>query len=166
MTPRSPKTDKAKLNYDGLKNAITTSKPPKEKNDEPPESNSPSTPVSIGPPPEKVTRKRAAAVIAVAANADIITPRATSPRKRANNNNPQTATPLDEAPPDEPTYCTCKQVSFGDMICCDNNKCPIEWFHFGCVNIKVKPTKGKKWFCPDCRHGDKQTVLKPSLMKK
>lgn len=65
---------------------------------------------------------------------------------------------------DEPTYCLCEQVSFGDMICCDYSKCPIEWFHFSCVNIKIKP-KGKKWFCPLCR-GDKQTVLKSSLHSK
>ncbi len=28
------------------------------------------------------------------------------------------------------------QVSYGEMIGCDNQDCPIEWFHFGCmVNI-------------------------------
>lgn len=50
--------------------------------------------------------------------------------------------------PDEPTYCLCQQVSFGQMIGCDNMKCPIEWFHFSCVRLTHKP-KGK-WFCPDC----------------
>ncbi|XP_002154790.1 inhibitor of growth protein 1 isoform X1 [Hydra vulgaris] len=50
--------------------------------------------------------------------------------------------------PDEPTYCLCNSISYGDMIGCDNDDCPIEWFHFGCVNLTHKP-KGK-WFCPSC----------------
>ena len=50
--------------------------------------------------------------------------------------------------PDEPTYCLCDQVSYGQMIGCDNKKCPIEWFHFSCVGLSHKP-KGK-WYCPDC----------------
>lgn len=53
--------------------------------------------------------------------------------------------PLD---PNEPKYCTCHQVSFGEMIACDNKDCPIEWFHFACVELKSKP-KGK-WYCPEC----------------
>ena len=60
--------------------------------------------------------------------------------------------------PDEPTYCLCDQVSYGEMIGCDNDLCPIEWFHFTCVQLTSKP-KGK-WFCPRCR-GDKPTVMKP-----
>ena len=51
--------------------------------------------------------------------------------------------------PNEPTYCLCDQVSFGQMICCDNDRCTIEWFHFPCVGLEVKP-KGK-WYCPRCR---------------
>ncbi|RWS11801.1 inhibitor of growth protein 4-like protein [Dinothrombium tinctorium] len=50
--------------------------------------------------------------------------------------------------PNEPTYCLCHQVSYGEMIGCDNPDCPIEWFHFGCVGLTMKP-KGK-WFCPKC----------------
>ena len=50
--------------------------------------------------------------------------------------------------PNEPTYCLCNQVSYGEMIGCDNNDCPIEWFHFGCLDITTKP-KGK-WYCPRC----------------
>ncbi|XP_024081050.1 inhibitor of growth protein 5 isoform X2 [Cimex lectularius] len=50
--------------------------------------------------------------------------------------------------PNEPTYCLCHQVSYGEMIGCDNPDCPIEWFHFACVNLTTKP-KGK-WFCPKC----------------
>lgn len=50
--------------------------------------------------------------------------------------------------PNEPTYCLCNQVSYGEMIGCDNPDCPIEWFHFACVKLSTKP-KGK-WFCPKC----------------
>ncbi|XP_046668253.1 inhibitor of growth protein 5 [Homalodisca vitripennis] len=50
--------------------------------------------------------------------------------------------------PNEPTYCLCHQVSYGEMIGCDNPDCPIEWFHFACVGLVTKP-KGK-WFCPKC----------------
>ncbi|CAC5407333.1 ING4 [Mytilus coruscus] len=50
--------------------------------------------------------------------------------------------------PNEPTYCLCHQVSYGEMIGCDNADCPIEWFHFACVGLTIKP-KGK-WFCPRC----------------
>jgi len=50
--------------------------------------------------------------------------------------------------PNEPTYCLCQQVSYGEMIGCDNQDCPIEWFHFPCMALTVKP-KGK-WYCPKC----------------
>ena len=53
------------------------------------------------------------------------------------------------------------QVSYGEMIGCDNQDCPIEWFHFGCLDITTKP-KGK-WYCPKCR-GDKVTVMKPGAV--
>jgi len=50
--------------------------------------------------------------------------------------------------PNEPTYCLCQQVSYGEMIGCDNQDCPIEWFHFGCMGLQTKP-KGR-WYCPKC----------------
>merc|ERR1712130_687146 len=47
---------------------------------------------------------------------------------------PCTEVPIVDMPvdPNEPTYCLCQQVSYGEMIGCDNQDCPIEWFHFGC----------------------------------
>ena len=50
--------------------------------------------------------------------------------------------------PNEPRYCLSNQVSYGEMICCDNPSCSIEWFHYGCVGITEAP-KGK-WYCPQC----------------
>ncbi|XP_043927496.1 inhibitor of growth protein 2-like [Protopterus annectens] len=45
----------------------------------------------------------------------------------------------------EPIYCLCNQVSYGEMIGCDSEQCPIELFHFSCVALTYKP-KGK-WYC-------------------
>jgi inhibitor of growth protein 3 len=50
--------------------------------------------------------------------------------------------------PNEPRYCLCNQVSYGDMVACDNEDCPTEWFHYPCVGITAPP-KGK-WYCPQC----------------
>ncbi|KAJ4295213.1 hypothetical protein N0V90_007224 [Kalmusia sp. IMI 367209] len=50
---------------------------------------------------------------------------------------------------DEPRYCYCNQVSYGNMIACDNDSCPREWFHLPCVNLDRAPTARTKWFCSD-----------------
>jgi len=47
--------------------------------------------------------------------------------------------------PNEPVYCFCKRVSFGSMVGCDNENCPVEWFHYECVGLTESP-KGK-WHC-------------------
>nr|GEW30613.1 PHD finger protein ING1 [Tanacetum cinerariifolium] len=56
--------------------------------------------------------------------------------------------------PNEPTYCHCNQVSYGEMVACDNPDCKIEWFHYGCVGLKEQP-KGK-WYCNDCSGNQKR----------
>lgn len=48
----------------------------------------------------------------------------------------------DDVDPDEETYCLCGQISYGEMILCENDLCGIEWFHFSCVSLQSKP-KGK-----------------------
>ena len=50
-------------------------------------------------------------------------------------------------PGSEPTYCFCNNVSYGDMIACDNEACMYEWFHFSCVGITRKPNPGELWYC-------------------
>ena len=35
-------------------------------------------------------------------------------------------------------------------ICCDGEDCPVEWYHWECVQVTDKPTGD--WFCPKCRH--------------
>ncbi|XVF06226.1 hypothetical protein REPUB_Repub06bG0029300 [Reevesia pubescens] len=54
--------------------------------------------------------------------------------------------------PNEPTYCVCHQVSFGDMIACDNEICQGgEWFHYACVGLTPETRFRGKWYCPTCR---------------
>ncbi|XP_058101380.1 PHD finger protein ING1 isoform X2 [Magnolia sinica] len=60
--------------------------------------------------------------------------------------------------PNEPTYCFCNQVSFGEMVACDNPDCKIEWFHFGCVGLKEQP-RGK-WYCSNCTGMQKRRKAK------
>lgn len=47
-------------------------------------------------------------------------------------------------------YCICRQVSFGNMIGCDNPDCKIEWFHYECVGLKEPPDPKSSWYCPLC----------------
>jgi len=61
----------------------------------------------------------------------------------------------------QPTYCLCEEISYGDMVCCDNDLCPMQWFHFGCVSINRSP-KGQ-WFCPFCR-GINSKTMKPKAV--
>lgn len=51
--------------------------------------------------------------------------------------------------PNEPVYCICGQVAFGDMVGCDNADCEEEWFHLACVNLSKLPTG--TWMCPRCQ---------------
>ncbi|KAI5462255.1 hypothetical protein BGZ63DRAFT_413655 [Mariannaea sp. PMI_226] len=52
---------------------------------------------------------------------------------------------------DEPTYCYCNSVSYGEMVACDAAGCPREWFHLECVGLKVAPGSKAKWYCEDCK---------------
>ncbi|OQR86876.1 hypothetical protein ACHHYP_20438 [Achlya hypogyna] len=51
--------------------------------------------------------------------------------------------------PNEPLYCHCRRVSYGQMIGCDNEDCKFEWFHFDCVGLTEQPAGA--WYCKDCR---------------
>lgn len=48
-------------------------------------------------------------------------------------------------------YCRCPYDGVSEMIGCDGSNCPIEWFHFECVNIVVPPSPSDKWYCPQCK---------------
>ena len=57
---------------------------------------------------------------------------------------------VDEIAADEDSqvYCFCQQVSFGEMVACDNENCEREWFHLPCVEL-TSPPQGK-WYCSEC----------------
>jgi inhibitor of growth protein 4 len=59
--------------------------------------------------------------------------------------------------PNEPTYCICNRVAFGEMVGCDNPDCKREWFHFECVGLVANPTG--KWLCPECSSLKRKQVL-------
>ncbi|KAK0228250.1 hypothetical protein IW262DRAFT_1455434 [Armillaria fumosa] len=63
---------------------------------------------------------------------------------------PITYTP-ESTDPDEPKYCYCERISFGEMIACDNPPCKIEWFHLSCTGLTEVPSQSKKWYCNNCK---------------
>jgi len=52
--------------------------------------------------------------------------------------------------PNEPRYCYCDQVSYGEMIGCDGEDCKHEWFHLNCVGLTKAPSNKSNWYCQDC----------------
>nr|XP_019011557.1 uncharacterized protein I206_03657 [Kwoniella pini CBS 10737]OCF50338.1 hypothetical protein I206_03657 [Kwoniella pini CBS 10737] len=80
-------------------------------------------------------------------------------RKKGKNRKGRKGAPIVEeqvVPPDvdfvssnEPRYCYCNQVSYGQMIGCENEDCPIEWFHLTCCELETAPTG--KWYCNLCK---------------
>ncbi|KAF7714743.1 Chromatin modification-related protein [Penicillium ucsense] len=55
----------------------------------------------------------------------------------------------EEGAEDTKVYCTCRTVSHGDMVACDHDGCPYEWFHWKCVGLTREPVGA--WFCDECR---------------
>lgn len=51
----------------------------------------------------------------------------------------------DEDEEGEPRYCYCNEISFGEMVACDNDACPREWFHLSCVGMTKPPGKNGKF---------------------
>ncbi len=58
---------------------------------------------------------------------------------------------VEEEQEDDRKYCFCQRVSFGEMVGCENEKCPYEWFHLGCVGLKEAPKDQDVWYCPECQ---------------
>jgi len=54
-------------------------------------------------------------------------------------------------------WCICNKTSYGNMVACDNETCPFEWFHYDCVGVNAPP-KGK-WYCPHCTSAMKRRGL-------
>jgi inhibitor of growth protein 3 len=90
---------------------------------------------------------------------------------------------------DSKVYCTCRQVSYGEMIGCDDDDCEIEWvsgsvsagldwrlldgehglmryqYHLSCLGLP-KPPEGN-WICPQCAERRKKQPRgkKPAKVK-
>jgi inhibitor of growth protein 3 len=60
---------------------------------------------------------------------------------------------------DDKVYCFCHQRSYGEMVACENEDCPYQWFHTGCLNMKKVPDEDEDWYCPHCRE-------KPAIIEK
>lgn len=44
----------------------------------------------------------------------------------------------------EPKYCYCNDVSYGEMVACDNEACAREWFHLKCAGLVRAPDENSK----------------------
>ncbi|PNP41344.1 hypothetical protein TGAM01_v210099 [Trichoderma gamsii] len=75
-------------------------------------------------------------------------PRTTLARDGKNGNEAPGDADDDEDGGDDKQYCLCYNVSYGDMVACDNDNCPYEWFHWSCVGLKSEPNG--TWYCPEC----------------
>ncbi|EAY20213.1 PHD-finger family protein [Trichomonas vaginalis G3] len=53
-------------------------------------------------------------------------------------------------------YCLCRGLNVGQMVQCDNPKCPFEWFHVECVGITNRSENS--WLCPYCSQLLKNTT--------
>lgn len=79
---------------------------------------------------------------------------ATSPGGRDAEGDEDMADVDDEEGGDDRKYCVCQSVSYGDMVACDNEQCPYEWFHWTCVGLKSEPVG--TWICPVCTKNNKK----------
>lgn len=52
---------------------------------------------------------------------------------------------------DEQRYCYCNQISYGEMVACDNSACAREWFHLACTELRSLPSGRMTWYCEQCR---------------
>ena len=62
---------------------------------------------------------------------------------------------------DDEIYCICKRGSFGEMIACDNPKCPDpdNWYHLPCIGLTKAPSK---WYCMRCKElSNAKSTAKP-----
>ena len=65
---------------------------------------------------------------------------------------------LDKSTAQNPVYrCDCGDPEASTKwICCDGDDCPVEWYHWECVQVTEEPTGD--WFCPKCSHKSKEKV--------
>ena len=91
--------------------------------------------VSAGVPPERVDRAAQAARQSYASasgghSAAAASAAAAAAAAAASASPTGSAGAADSSADDTRKYCICQQPSYGDMVGCDNDTCPYEWFHF------------------------------------
>ena len=47
-------------------------------------------------------------------------------------------------------WCYCQENKGDEMVGCDNDDCPIQWFHLSCLNLTMEQLPSGDWFCPGC----------------
>ncbi|KAJ4369034.1 hypothetical protein N0V83_006116 [Neocucurbitaria cava] len=108
------------------------------------------------PPPTKLKLrlKRTATEVPVTIQATLQAPPPPPPPPPPTQHPPSLQ--QNQHPPGDPTtYCTCREPDDGQlMIQCDNDACPVQWFHGRCVGI-LDRREGlvgeKRWYCLQCR---------------
>ncbi|KAI4680233.1 uncharacterized protein J4E88_006125 [Alternaria novae-zelandiae] len=56
-----------------------------------------------------------------------------------------------QTPVDTSSHCTCRGLDDGSlMIGCDNDACPIGWYHGRCIGISKPIPKNQEWYCAMC----------------
>lgn len=86
-------------------------------------------------PPAKRSHKKGASAAAAAAMA-VAAQQAAAEGDRSTQDDEEEDADIDG---DEPRYCYCNNVSYGEMVACDADGCKREWFHLECVGLKVAP---------------------------
>lgn len=89
-------------------------------------------------PPVKRSHKKGASAAAAAAMAVAAQQAATEGEQSAQDDEEA------DIDGDEPRYCYCNNVSYGEMVACDADGCKREWFHLECVGLKVAPKGNDK----------------------
>lgn len=57
-------------------------------------------------------------------------------------------------------WCFCRgPESKDDMVACDNQNCPIVWFHLSCVDLQHATAKEDFWICSRCSSQKHDTTL-------
>ncbi|KAF1851793.1 uncharacterized protein K460DRAFT_362543 [Cucurbitaria berberidis CBS 394.84] len=36
------------------------------------------------------------------------------------------------------------------MVLCENEDCPVQWYHGDCVGIHDELSEEEEWYCPQC----------------
>ncbi|KAJ7595077.1 hypothetical protein C8J56DRAFT_855779 [Mycena floridula] len=70
---------------------------------------------------------------------------------------------IEEDDGDDRNYCICQKPSYGDMIACDGQGCPYEWFHLSCLGLKG-PLGDDPWYCSHCAEAPAMVI--PTVPRK